>query len=64
MRMSSRPLVLGALDDAVREWSLEELGENRQHMENHERFRSFKLRVILTCDAFFGGVDFDADGAG
>src|ERR1035438_2003887 len=34
--------VLAALHHAVREWSREELGEDRQHMENHWRFKSFK----------------------
>src|SRR3979409_2189151 len=33
--------VFGPLDYAVRERSLEELGEDRQHMEDHGRFKSF-----------------------
>src|SRR3979409_1914320 len=33
--------VFGPLDYAVRERSLEEFGEDRQHMEDHGRFKSF-----------------------
>src|ERR1017187_10701086 len=34
--------VLAALHHAMRERSLEELWEDRQHMENHGRFKYFK----------------------
>ena len=37
-----QPGVLAALHYAMRERSLEELGEDRQHVEDHERFKSFK----------------------
>ncbi len=37
-----KPGVLAALHHAMRERSHEKLGEDRQHMEDHVRFKSFK----------------------
>ena len=43
--------VLGALHHAMRERPLEELGKDRQHMEDHGPFRSFKPSGKSTDDA-------------
>ena len=63
MRISSSPASLPALDHAVRERSLEKLGENRQHVEDHGRFKSFKPSGNSTTMRLRRRVDLHADRA-
>src|SRR4051812_44049202 len=48
--------ILGALDHAVREGSLEKLGEDRQHVESHGRFKSFNPSGNSTAMRFSAGL--------